>query len=171
MVNNMDDILKGYSKKEIEELAVKQLKSEEENISYKIVEIDKKYKKHNKQAVINATKNAAVILVFIGIVLNSETNISNIGTDELSNVFDNVIKFAEKLPKSDILVTVYTGLFEGLNQIIEKIGLMGMILATKSVKFITTTLKDSRKSIKIKKELEELEEKLTNKEMENNVVR
>jgi len=48
---------------------------------------------------------------------------------------------------------------------------MGMILATKSVKFITTTLKDSRKSIKIKKELQELEEKLTNKEMENNVVR
>ncbi len=71
---------------------------------------------------------------------------------------------ASNLPKSDALIAVYTKMFDGINYIIDKIGLMGIILASKSIKFILTSVKDVRKSLLIKNELNELKNKLENKE-------
>lgn len=77
----MKDILDGYSKEEIEALAIKQLESnnKEEDI-LKIEKIDKEYKRHNSKTVTKAIINGATIFLCIAIVLNSDSNISNFGT-------------------------------------------------------------------------------------------
>ena len=137
-------------------------------IILKITKIDREYKKHNKQAVAEAIKNGTIILLCTGIVLNSDSNISNFGTQDLSNLFNSIIEFAEYLPKSELLVAFYTKTFDGINQIIDNIGLMGLILATKSVNFILSTIKDVNKTLKIKKELLQLEKKLNENQEINN---
>lgn len=160
----MNDILKNYSQEEIEELAIKELENENNQTKFKITKIDKEYKKHNKQAITRAIVNGTIILLCVGIVLSSDSNLSNFGTEDLSNIFNNITEMASNLPKSDILVAVYAKMFDRINYIIDKIGLMGIILASKSIKFILTSVKDVRKSTLIKNELNELKNKLENKE-------
>ena len=59
-------------------------------------------------------------------------------------------------------------MFDGINYIIEKIGLMGIVLATKSIKFILTSVKDARKTLKMKQELRELKESIEEMEKAHN---
>lgn len=160
----MNDILKNYSQEDIEELAIKELENENNQTTFKIVKIDKEYKKHNKQAITRAIFNGTIILLCAGIVLGSDSNLSNFGTEDLSNIFNNMTEIASTLSKSDILVAVYTKMFDGINYIIDKIGLMGVILASKSIKFVLSSVRDVKKSLVIKKELNELKNKLENKE-------
>lgn len=169
----MNDILKDYSQEEIEALAIKQLESNgfEENTSLKITNIDKEYKKHNKQAITKAIINGSIILLCAGVVLSSDSNLSSFGTEDLTKVFDNITKSASSLPKSDVLVAVYTKMFEGINYIIDKIGLIGIVLATKSIKFVLSTVKDTRKTLKMKKELLNLKKSIEEKEITSNHTR
>ncbi len=160
----MNDILKNYSKEEIEELAIKELENESDQTIFKITKIDKEYKKHNKQAVTRAIVNGTIILLCAGIVLSSDSNFSNFETKDLSNMFDTITEMVSNLPKSDVLIAVYAKMFDGINYIIDKIGLIGIILALKSIKFILMSVKDVRKSLLIKTELNELKNKLENKE-------
>lgn len=155
------DILEGYTQEEIEELAREQLRhgTSDDNLPLQIIKIDKEYKKHNKQAVSKAIKNGVTILICAGVVLNSNSNLANFGTEELSNIFNNIIQYASYLPLSDFPIAVYTKLFEGINQVISSIGLIGILLATKSIKFLLTTLKDGKKSLELKQDLKVLEEK------------
>lgn len=166
MVLLMNDILKSYTQKEIEELALKQL--ETENVVtqeiLKIERIDKEYKKHNRNAVLNALANGSMIAVFIGIILNSNSNIANFGTDDILNIFNDLSDKLSILPKSEILIGVYSKMFNCLNLIIEKIGLIGIILANKSIKFVIKSVGDIRKSQQLKSELLYLKEQLKEKE-------
>ncbi|MCI8347736.1 MAG: hypothetical protein HFJ12_07345 [Bacilli bacterium] len=105
------------------------------------------------------------------VVLNSDSNISNFGTEDLTNIFDNISKSISYLPKSDVLVAVYSKLFEGINYIIDKIGLMGIVLATKSIKFVLSTVKDTRQTLKMKRELLDLKQSIEEKEKTDNHTR
>ena len=163
----MNNILDGYSKEEIESLAIKQLQDNEQETILKIEKIDKEYKKHNKQAVMRAVKNGAIIVMFVGIVLSSDSNISRFGTEDITAIFDRVIQFASELPESEMLVATYTQVFDTFIKVVDKIGLMGIILASKSINFVSSTLKDTTKSVKIKKELLELKQMLENKNLNN----
>lgn len=162
----MNDILKKYTQEEIEKLALKQLENKEfsSEVTLKIEKIDKEYKKHNRTAVINALANGSMIAIFVGIILNSESNIADFDTDAVMNIFDDLTVKLSILPKSEILIGVYSKMFDGLNLIIEKMGLVGFILATKSIKFVMSSVKDVRKSIQLKNELLYLEEQLKEKE-------
>ena len=162
----MNEILKKYTKEEIEKLALKQVECEEvfSEETLKIEKIDKEYKKHNQTAVINALANGSMIAIFIGIILNSESNIADFDTDTIIDIFDDLTIKLSLLPKSEILIGVYSKMFDGLNLIIEKIGLVGLVLATKSIKFVMNSTKDVRKSIQLKNELVYLEEQLKEKE-------
>ena len=160
----MNDILKNYSQEEIEELAIKELENENNAATFKITKIDKEYKKHNKQAITRAIINGTIILLCTGIVLGSDSNLSDFGTEDLTNIFNNITEMATNLPKSDILVATYAKMFDGINYIIDKIGLIGIILASKSIKFILTSVRDVKKSIAIKNELDELQNKSENNE-------
>ena len=163
----MSNILDGYSKEEIENLAIQQLQSNEQETTLKIEKIDKEYKKHNKQAVMRAVKNGAIIIMFVGIVLSSDSNISRFGTDDITAILDKVIQFASQLPESEMIVAMYTQMFDTFIKVVDTIGLMGIILASKSINFVLSTLKDTTKSVKIKKELSELKQMLENKNLNN----
>lgn len=169
----MNDLLKDYSQQEIEGLAIKQLENNnfEENIPIKIKKIDTEYKRHNKKAITKAILNGSIILLCASIVLNSDSNISNFGTEDLTNIFDNIVQTVSTLPKSDVLVAVYTKMFDGINFIIDKIGLMGIILATKSIKFVLSTVKDTKKTLKMKKELLDLKQSIEEKNITSNYTR
>lgn len=168
----MNDILKNYTQEEIEALAIKQIENNnlEENSTLKIIEIDKEYKKHNRQAVKRAIFNGSVILLCVWIVLNSNSNISSFGTEDLKNIFDSFTQLVSNLPlpKSDLLAAFYAKMFDGINYIIEKIGLMGIVLATKSIKFILSSVKDTRQTLKMKQELLDLKESIEKMETVNN---
>ena len=163
----MSNILDGYSKEEIENLAIQQLQNNEQETTLKIEKIDKEYKKHNKQAVMRAVKNGAIIIMFVGIVLSSDSNISRFGTDDITAILDKVIQFASQLPESEMIVAMYTQMFDTFIKVVDTIGLMGIILASKSINFVLSTLKDTTKSVKIKKELSELKQMLENKNLNN----
>lgn len=163
----MDNVLKNYTQEEIEKLAIKQLENQQEDISFKIMKIDKEYKKHNRQTVMKIIYNGTIISLCLGVVLNSNSSISEFGTEDLTNLFNHLINFASSLPESDLLVSAYTYMFNGINEIIDKIGLVGIILASKSIKFILTTLKDTKKSLDIKRELILLNNKINNVNLEN----
>lgn len=160
----MNEILNGYTQEEIEELAIKQLEVEDENLTLKIEKIDKDYKKFNKKAVMKAILNGSIILAFSGIVLSSDSKISEFGTEDLTNIFNRLTEVVSYLPKSDILISLYAKMFDGINFMIDKMGLMGLVLATKSIKFVLSTIKDTKKSLEMRRELLELEAKLNNKE-------
>ena len=159
----MNEILNGYTEEEIEELAIKQINFENEEITLKIENIDKEYKKHNKKTVSKAILNGSLILIISGIVLNSNSAISEFGTEDLNEVFDKLTNAVSFLPQSDLLISIYARMFDGLNIIIDKVGIVGLILATKAIKFVLSIIKDTKKGLCMKKELLELEAKL-NKE-------
>lgn len=154
----MNDILKGYTQEEIEAFAIRQLENNdlEENTTFKITKIDKEYKKHNQRAVSKAIINGSTILLCAYIVLSSDSNISSFGTEDLQNIFDSMTQLVSYLPKSDLLIAIYTKMFDGLNYIIDKMGLVGIILATKSIKFLLSTVKDAKQTLRMRRELLEL---------------
>lgn len=169
----MNDKLKDYSQEEIEELALKQLESNdfEENTSLKIEKIDREYKKHNKKAITRAIKNGTIILMCAGVVLNSDSNIASFGTEDLRNIFDGITKTVSLLPMSEPLVAVYSKMFDGINSIIDNLGLAGIILASKAVKFVLSTAKDTKQTLKMRKELLDLKQAIGEDEKKDNHTR
>lgn len=161
MNNNSQEILEETKYHKTEENAF------EEFLTLKIVKIDKEYKKHNKKAITNAILNGTIILLFSWIIIDSNVNISNFGTEELSNLCNKIISYASFLPKSEILIAVYSCFFNGVNEIIDKLGLTGIILVSKSVKFILKGMKDTKKSLQIKEELYLLKEKIKEIKQQN----
>ena len=91
----MNNILDDYSQEEIEALALKQLESDSdkkiEETSMSIIKIDKEYKKHNSNAVKKAIFNGSVILLCAGIFLNSDPNILEFGSEDLTFLYENEI--------------------------------------------------------------------------------
>lgn len=163
----MDYNLEDYTKEEIEALALKSLKTsetEEEHLNLKITNIDKEYKKHKKESVKRALKNGTAILIIVTAILNSNADISSFATEDLSILFNNIsvsiIDFASYLPASDLLVIIYAKMFEGVDFVINKLGIVGLLIASKSVKFVIHSFKDTKKGAQIKAELAELKEKL-----------
>lgn len=156
----MNDILKNYSQDEIELLALQQLEEGtlEETATLKIVKIDKEYKKHNSKAITSAIINAGVILLLSSIVLNSESNMARFSVDDISLLFDDILNQVQKITDNELLLTIYAKMFDSVNAIIEKIGLIGLILVTRSCKLILQTVKDTKKTLKMKKELKELQQ-------------
>ncbi len=156
----MNNILDDYSQEEIEALALKQLESDSdkkiEETSMSIVKIDKEYKKHNSNAVKKAVFNGSVILLCAGIFLNADPNILEFGSEDLTFLYENVINTISGLPKSDILIAVYSKMFEGINNIVDEIGIVGLVLVIKSFKFVVSTVSDGKKALKMKKELSDL---------------
>lgn len=165
-----NEILKDYSQEEIEALAIKQLENDdfEGDMTLKITKIDKEYKRHNTKAITKAIINGTFILICAGIVLNSDATLSNFGTDDLMNVFNKITQSISFLPGSDIISAVYTKMFDDISSIMDKMGLMGIILASKSVKFVLSTVKDTKKTVKIKKELSDLKKTIEEKQLNSN---
>ena len=104
-------------------------------------------------------------------MLSSDATLSNFVNDDFMNVFVKITQSMSFLPGSVILIAVYTKMFDGISSIIDKMGLMGIILASKSVKFVLSTIKDTKKTIKIKKELSELKKTIEEKQLDNNYVK
>lgn len=156
----MNDILKNYTQEEIEQLAIMAINNNEieESVPLKIEKIDKEYKKHNNKAVTKAIFNASIIILGSYILLTTDSNVSRFSMEEINVLFEKLIELVSYLPKSELLVETYTMTFDKLSMLIEKLGIVGMLLFSKSISFILTTIKDSKKSIKIKKELSELKE-------------
>ena len=155
----MNDILKEYSQEEIEQLAIQQLENNDLEDEAKIVKIDKEYKQHNKKAVMRAITNGFIIFVFVEIALHTDPSASKIDTDSIMNSIEKLYS-AIPLINTDAILAVYAKMFDMMNNIIDKIGIFGMILSTKSIKFVVNTLGDTKKSIKMKKEIEELQKKI-----------
>lgn len=156
----MNDILKDYTQEEIERLAIMAINNNEieESVPLKIEKIDKEYKKHNNKTVTKAIFNASIIILGSYILLTTDSNVSRFSMEEINVLFEKLVELVSYLPKSELLVEMYTMTFDKLTMLIEKLGIVGMLLFSKSISFILTTLKDSKKSIKMKKELSELKE-------------
>lgn len=163
----MKEILQNYTKEEIEALALKQLENENNEEILKVEKIDKEYKKHNKRAVMRAIINGSMIMIFSGIIMNSEADLASFGTEDISNIIDSITSNLEFLPGSEIINYVYAKMFEGLNKLIDQIGIMGLIIASRSIKFVLSSFKDTKKSLDMKKEIQILKDKITKHEQKN----
>jgi len=162
----INDILNSYTREEIETLALKQLEIQKEDI-LKIKKINKEYKEHNKKSIYKAITNGTMILLIAGIVMTTNTKISDIGTNEILNVLNDLSDKLSALPKSEIIVDSYTKSYEILNLIVEKLGLLGIVLISKTINWIINSINDSTKSIKMKHEIEKLQEKINEYESYN----
>ncbi len=161
-------MLKNYSQEEIEELATQQLLDKK----LKIVKINKEYKKHNRKTVSKAILNGSIVLICACIVLNSNPNISNFGTEAMKDMLTDISQFTNFFPKTmpfDILAACYVKAFEGLNYIIDKFGMMGVFLASQSIRFILSTVSDTIKTLRIKKELLALKRISENNKTSNHI--
>lgn len=161
----MKNVLLNYSQEEIEQLALKQLEIEnKEDNNLKIVKIDKEYKKHNIKSVTKALANASIILFGMSIVMNSNTNMSEININDIIDFANNMVA---KLPflsqkQEDIVLGIYSKMFDGLSNVISELGLIGIILVSKSIRLVSSITKDTVNGIKMKKELEVLKNLVEN---------
>ena len=166
------DVLKNYTDEEIREFATKYLiRGEPElgaNDEYKITQINKQYRNHNTKAIGKAVLNTSLILGLTAIVMNSDSNMANFGTSDILSVMNSLelgaMNLASSFPSliSDIVTPIYSHTFDGINRAIAPMGVIGIVLATKSVKLVTNSLKDSKKANDMKKEMTLLKEQLSN---------
>ena len=169
----MED-LEQYSQEEIEALARKYLENQEyekSELSLKITKVDKEYKKHNKKAISSAIINGTMILAVSTILMRSETNIADMGNTQILGMMDQVQNFGEEILSfisiSDFSVVLYTKLMGALDYAVEQVGIVGIALASKSVSFVLKSIGNTAKSLKIKKELNELKDLLNIKNNES----
>ena len=161
------DVLEGYTTEEIQELArihLGQQEKDRQEWNLKIKKIDKKYKEHNKRSVINAISTGSIIVALSIVFMKSDVNISDFWSQELYNMLSGFnsefVELMKKFPFGDLGASIYTKIMTGLETFIDDYGIMGAILASRSVSFITSTISNASKSIKMKRELNELQNKL-----------
>lgn len=157
----MNEILSNYSQEEIEQLALKQIESENfENQNLKIKKIDKEYKKHNVKAVTKALTNASIIFMCSYIVMNSNVNMADLKMEDIVTSANDIMYNYSLLfgDQSEFVMGLYSKVFEGLSKIISELGLIGFILSIKAVKFVKSITQDTIKGIKMKQELETLKD-------------
>ena len=161
------DVLDGYTTEQIEELARKYIENrnvEKKELKLKIAKIDKNYRKHNERAVITAITNGTVIIALAAVFMKSDINISEFGNDRVMQLINEsyewVNQIADNIPMGDMVSTIYAKLMGVLEIVIDKIGVIGIILANRAISLATNTVKNGIKTVKMKKEMEEIREKL-----------
>ena len=132
----------------------------------KIVKIDKKYKANNKEIISSAVLNVTMITMIIGMLLKSDKSLQSLGTDNVNQLLEEVnnylLSMMAKVDSSDMMATMYLKLYNILEEVINKIGIMGIVLANVALSFVTKTISKGYKSTQLKKEKEKLEEKIKN---------
>ena len=136
------DVLEGYTTEEIQAIA----------------------RKHNERAVINAISNGAIIMVLSTILMRSDINISEIADDKITEIINEsyqwINQIADNLPMGDMVSSIYAKLMGIMEMAIDKVGVIGITLASKSVSFVMDTITDGTKTVKMKKEIEEIRTKI-----------
>ena len=161
------DVLDGYTTEQIEEIARKHIENrnaEKKELKLKITKIDKDYRKHNERAIITAVTNGTVIIALAAVLMKSDINISEVGNDRVMQLINEsyewVNQITDNIPMGDMASTIYAKLMGVLEIVIDKIGVIGIILANRAISFVTSTIKDGVKTVKMKKQINELERKL-----------
>jgi hypothetical protein len=165
-----------YTEEELFELAKKQLlqdKNNNDSLEFSIKKVDKEYKNHNKKAITRAVLNGGFVVLFTAILLRSNSNLSTFGSEDLINLVNDLNSKILFLPyMKQVNDVIYPFTFGLVNNIIDKVGIIGLILSIKSIKLIITSIKDSKKAMIMKNELDMLQIKLEEvKNMEGNHVR
>ena len=140
-----DNLLYGYSEEEIKAFAKAHLNDEKqkaEKTTFKIEQIEKEVKTEKKKAISRAVLNASVILLIAGSLMNADSTITNVLTDELSTLAERF----SYLPIMEPTVAIF-------NQVIERFGAVGIILASKSTLLLARGIKDTKKIMKMNDEL------------------
>lgn len=136
------------------------------NICFKIDKIDKSYKESKKSLIEKSIISGATIALFAYMFLKVNPNIEFFDIDSLKENCDNY--FVPMLEKMNILnldnltLTVYTASFNFVQRIINSIGQSGIIVASSALAFILNCSSNTIKTLKIRKELNELQQKLEN---------
>ena len=161
------DVLEGYTSEEIEELARKHIeyqKKEGKELRLKISKIDKNYRKHNERAVIRAITNGTMIIGLSAVLMKSNINISEFGNDTITELINQsyewINQLTDNIPMGDMVSTIYAKIMGILETAVDKVGIIGIVLANRAVSFVTDTVKDGVKTIKTKKEINMLKDKL-----------
>lgn len=159
----MDEKLNGLTDDEIRNLAKKQLElqnQEQEELELKIVSMDKEFKKEKSNVITKAIYNGMFVALMSYLVLTSESQISDFETtnliDSAQNLADNLTTAFQNIPTFEIATVILSKGIEGINYIIEKVGIMGYVLANRSINLVLGTVKNSIKVNKIKREIDEL---------------
>ena len=99
-----------------------------------------------------------------GARMKSDINISEFGNDRviqlINESYEWVNQITDNIPMGDMASTIYAKLMGVLEIVIVKIGVIGIILANRAISFVTSTVKDGVKTVKMKKQINELERKL-----------
>ncbi len=95
------------------------------------------------------------------LVFSSNSTISSFGKEDLINSIDELQNLIPNLPFIEYLNMVYSYLFNGIKELVDKLGIMGLLLASKSINFVLTSIKDSKRVMNIKEEINLLEEELS----------
>lgn len=95
--------------------------------------------------------------------MKSNINISDVAdvkiTEMISESYRWINQITEDLPMGEMVPIIYAKIMGVVEIAIDKFGIIGISLASKSVSFVIDAVKDGIKTVKMKKELEELENK------------
>ncbi len=155
--------MENLTKEQIEQLAMKQLEERDE-WELEIKKIDKDYKKNNKNIISYAIGNASMIILLTGVFFSSDLDLTEFGTeraitliDELSNWLGNIM---DDFLLDDKASIIFMKLMNILEIIIDRIGIVGVVLANRAISLITNVISKGIKSDKMKKEIEKLKLKI-----------
>lgn len=161
------DVLEGYTTEEIQEIARKHIESrrtERKDLILKINKIDKEYRKHNEHAVIRGITNGTLIIALSAVLMRNDMNISEIANDKIIQMinesYERINQITDNIPMGEITSVVYAKVMGIAEVAIEKIGIVGIILASKAVSFVTDTVSDGIKTVKMKKEMNSIRDKI-----------
>ena len=135
-----------------------------EKDEYKILDVKKRYNKELTKTVVRAIFNASMIAFLGTVVLNSGANASEVGVDIFDKLYQQAFDIASKLPGFNIALIIFSKLHDIGRDIIGRIGIGGYLLISQAVKLITNVVKDTAKTLKVKKELNELKKKCEKKQ-------
>lgn len=129
---------------------------EENEKRYKIVHLDKEYKKNNKKLITAAIFNASVLALMTLVVIKQDSNLPTTDINSLITTLEEMINNIN-LPFFDSVKACYAALFDGIRKIMDELGVLGVLLASKAVNFAIKITKGTIKSLKIKNELKQLQ--------------
>lgn len=130
------------------------MKDEEQR--YKIVKLDKEYKNGNQKLVLQACFNASVMALMTLLILKQDANLTSTDINGLITSLEELVNGVD-LPLFEPLKVVYASLFDGVKNVIDQLGILGVCLASKAVNFVIKITKGTVKQVRIKKELESLQ--------------
>ena len=129
------------------------------NTKLKIERIDQNFSEYNSLLVKQAIGQGALILFLGYLILNPHSAITTNVTEMFNEVL-SLISNSNAFSKDQTAQAMYASLFEGVKQIIDKIGILGLALAGQAISFITCSLKNSKRSKVINQEIENITERL-----------